>query len=144
MILGSGQQKKEENKENKNFGGDVCGMIRRIVMNFNDFLEHPEIKIKDRVRTNQKQRESRGKIPLPSSKKIYVRGELLVYLNSIAPKDGETEDMSLCYEVAGHWRRFRHPRYTNMQGKKIFIHPFIKGSGVPAMKRRKLSTCQVD
>ncbi len=135
----------EEKKINKERGGDICGLMRRIVMNFNDFLEHPEIKIVERKRTNQKQREKRGKIPLPNSTIVKVSGQLKIYVNSIAPnsKSDDEIDVGKCYEVAGHWRRFRHPKFINMQGKKRFIHPYVKGSGMPEIKRRVIKNTRL-
>jgi len=132
-----------EDTINKERGGNVCNILRRILMNFNDFLEHPGIKIYERKRTNQTKRAKRGKMPLPNSNVVVVKGELKIYIDSIQPKQGETTDVGTSYEVAGHWRRFRHPRYTNMQGEKIFIHPYIKGIGTPEMKRRKIPLVKI-
>jgi hypothetical protein len=123
---------------NKDAGGDIIRIFRRVVMNFNDFLEHPELKIVERKPHNNEKRVKRGKRPVPPSLAIVVKGDLKIYLDSIEPKNGESESLDKCFEVAGHWRRFRHPKFVNKQGEKTFIHPYIKGTGMPEIKRRNI------
>lgn len=127
-----------EKRFNKEHGGDLTSLIRRTIMNFNDFLEHPEIIIKEKVRTNNEKRVRRGKKALPDSTMIKVTGELRIYINSIESTSDEDNNMGKCFEVAGHWRTYRHPRYTSMQGDRQFIHPYIKGTGVVDTRRRKI------
>jgi hypothetical protein len=136
LAIRLNKEDQEDAVQNKERGGDICSILRRIVMNFNDFLEHPEVKIGVHTRTNQEKRAKRGKMPLPDSNTVSVRGQLRIYLDSIAPNTKEEEDVGRCIEVAGHWRRFRHPRFVHKQGEKTFIHPYVKGGGSPEIKRR--------
>lgn len=125
---------KELKKECK---GDLAKLLRRTVMNFNDFLEHPEVIVKERTRDNNEKRIKRGKPALPSSSIIKVTGELKIYLNSIKNEDSD-DNMGKCFEVAGYWKTYRHERYTKKSGKRQFIHPYIKGAGIPDRRVRKI------
>ena len=130
-------------KMNKDHGGDLDSVIKRTVMNFNDFLEYPEVKIIEKIPKNNDKRIKRGKLPMPKTNVISVKGELRLYINSIASQKDEDNNMANCYEVAGHWRTYRHPRYSAMQGERQFIHPYIKGSGLPDTRRRKVSNSKI-
>ena len=126
-----------EKQLNKKCGGNMAKLLRRAVMNFNDFLEHPEVIIKERTRNNNEKRIKRGKPALPNSSLIKVTGELKFYLNSLKNEDLD-DNMGKCFEVAGYWKTYRHERYTKKSGKRQFIHPYIKGAGTPDRRVRKI------
>jgi len=85
-----------DNELDKYVGGNLCSMLRRATMNFNDFLEHPEIVLKFRDRTKQNEkRERRGKNPYPDSTLIKVTGQLKIYLDSMK-NNGNGDNMGGC------------------------------------------------
>ena len=126
-----------EKEIKKESNGDLMKLLRRTVMNFNDFLEHPEVTVIERTRNNNEKRIKRGKPALPNSTIIKVTGELKIYLNSVKNEDSD-DNMGKCFEVAGYWKTYRHERYTKKSGKRQFIHPYIKGAGVPDRRIRKI------
>ena len=104
--------------------------LRFFVMNFLDFLQNPEVQFIDRIRdvSKQQKRKRKGKMILPSSKVIRVTGVLKRYLNKIT--SGNKFTYSHRFWVRGHWRHYHNKRFTYMRGKKVWIPPFIKGSGI--------------
>jgi hypothetical protein len=67
---------------------------------------------------------------------VRVRGALKRYLQQV--RTGRHFTYSHRFWVRGHWRHFRHPRFVHMRGQKIWIPPFIKGSGILIDKRYRL------
>lgn len=114
--------------------------IRNYIINFVDFLNDPEVIVQDitkQERTRRKWLRKRG-IKLPRINKVVkVTGKLKIYLREVQ-RYAEKFHYSHRFWVRGHWRRFRHERFTNMRGRKIWIPPYIKGSGILIPKRYKL------
>lgn len=117
--------------------GDKWG-IKRFFVNFIDFLENREVEFVyvKRTEKSRKKRMMKGKIPLPSSRIIKITGVLKKYVREL--KTGKHFTYSHRFWVRGHWRHFKHPRFTKMRGKKRWIPPYIKGSGILIDKRYRL------
>jgi len=112
--------------------------IRNFIMNFLDFLHDPEVQYVE-ISRSQKSRMKRirkGLVPLPPSSIVTVKGTLKRYLEQL--RTGRSFTYSHRFWVRGHWRHFHHPRFKNMRGKRIWIPPYVKGSGILIDKRYRL------
>lgn len=100
-------------------------------MNFLDFLNNPEVELLtiDRSDEQNDKRIKGGKPPIPTQKLIKLTGKLKVYINKLE-SDGLYK-VSHRFWVRGHFRTLRNKtRYGSNSGKKIWILPYIKGSGI--------------
>jgi hypothetical protein len=113
-------------------------MLREFIMSFLDFLHNPEVQIIEVLRSPkaQKKRLRKGKIPLPPSKVVKVTGVLKKYINAL--KLGRHFTYSHRFWVRGHWRHLKSPRFRFKRGMRVWIPPFIKGSGILIDKTYKL------
>lgn len=104
--------------------------LRSFVINFLTFIQHPEIDYIKTSRSNKNKlrRIKEGKLPLPSSDKIILKGRLKRYASNFSQNLNSIQ-MDYKVWVRGHWRCFRNARYKNALGKVIWIAPFIKGKG---------------
>jgi len=113
-------------------------IIREYVMNFLDFLHDPEVEWVEVSKTYSKSKKSAKHghgLKLPSHI-VKVKGSLKRYLSQL--KTGRHFTYSHRFWVRGHWRHLRHERFVNLRGQRIWIPPFIKGSGILITKRYKL------
>lgn len=113
--------------------------LRQFIMSFLDFLYNPEVQIVEVLRSakTQEKRIRKGKLPLPEIRRVIrVTGVLKQYINRL--REGRHFHYSHRFWVRGHWRHFRHSRYVNLRGKRVWIPPFIKGSGILINKSYKL------
>jgi len=113
-------------------------IIREFIMNFLDFINDPDVEWVETKRvystSRRAMRKGRGKKRL--SMIIKIRGFLKRYLEQV--RTGRHFTYSHRFWVRGHWRHFRHERFTRMRGRRIWIPPFIKGSGILINKRYRL------
>lgn len=117
----------------------------RLVFNFLDFLEDPDVK-KVRVTRSPKnvarKQEQFGVLPPMLTTRIEITGELKVYLDSLKDKLKNHEyKYSHKFWVRGHWRQLRSARYTEAKrGLRLWIPPYIKGEGLLVRKNYSLET----
>jgi len=103
--------------------------IHKFVLNFLNFMNDPEVDYVECV-ANPKQNEKRikrGKMPIPNNCPIKVDGKLKIYLDSVNERDFT---YNYRFWVRGHFKTLRAERYGSNRGKKIWIAPFVKGTGV--------------
>jgi len=108
----------------------VKKLLYNFVVNFLNFINNPEIEYLEHKRdekTNARRIRQR-KIPLPNSIEVKVTGTLKIYLDRIISY--EKFNYSHRFWVRGHFRTLRDERYKENVGKRIWILPFIKGSGI--------------
>jgi len=112
--------------------------LREFIMSFLDFLHNPEVQIVEVLRSDKARRKRirKGKLPLPSSNIIRVTGVLKKYIREL--KKGKAFTYSHRFWVRGHWRHLTSSYYKAMRGKRIWIPPYIKGSGILIDKSYKL------
>jgi len=96
-------------------------------VNFLNFINNPEVRTQT-IERNNKSRERHGKMPLPNSQRIFISGSLSTYLNQL--KQHKHFSSGYKFWVRGHFRTFSSARYKEMKGKRIWIPPFIRGSGI--------------
>jgi hypothetical protein len=115
-------------KENPTTDKKSRDFIHKFVLNFLNFVNNPDIKIVEQKRSEQnvKRRLKQGKTTLPSSYKIFLKGELKVYVERIC--NGEKFKYSHKFWVRGHFRRLESDRYK--EKKILWILPFLKGNGL--------------
>ena len=104
--------------------------IHRFILNFLNFINNPEIVIKEQVRSeaNQERRRKKGKTVISSSFSIKLTGKLYQYATELS----NHADFHYGYRffVRGHFREYRDGRYKNKKGMRQFILPYIKGKGI--------------
>lgn len=112
-------------------------LVQKFVFNFLCFLNDPEVVYIERKRdTNTNQRRMKqGKMPLPDSNVIQLKGQIKRYIDSI-PDYSFKGALSYRFWVRGHFRNLRAARYK--EKKIIFIPPFQKGSGVLVPQRYRV------
>jgi len=112
--------------------------LRNFVMNFLDFLNDPEVKLVEILRSPKTdlKRGRHGKMPLPSSTKIRITGVLKQYVDQLHL--GRHFSYSHRFWVRGHWRHLQDKRWKAKRGMKIWIPPFVKGTGILVPKRYQL------
>lgn len=105
--------------------------IQNFIINFCLFLKDREVNFIERKRNDKgnERRIKNGKLPLPSSKVINVFGDLKRYIDTIDDNSFKGK-LSYRFWVCGHWRTYRSEKWKSMQGKIIWIAPFMKGQGV--------------
>lgn len=127
--------------------------LQEYIFNFVDFVNNEDIKFmfKEKTKNNEERRIKRGKIPLPSFRKIYVVGYLKKYLDQLQSDELETR-FSHRFWVRGHFRRFldktkykklyeqyKKGELKTFEGKKynleegflrVWVYPYIKGDGL--------------
>lgn len=124
-------------KEEKENIKEVLDRVLLIVCNIIDLIEGNKeeldiTEIKSSPAQNEK-RIKREKIPIKDRIIIKPKRQLLEYINEFE-KDYEKFHYSHKFVVRGHWRHFRAEKYKLVQGKKIWIRPYIKGEGLLIQK----------
>lgn len=105
--------------------------IKLFVINFLDFINQPDVQLitVERTKENNEKRIEKGKLPIPPINYIRINGDLKIYMNKL--NSGGHFSYSHKFWVRGHFRTLRNPkRYGDKVGTKIWILPFIKGSGI--------------
>lgn len=118
-------------KEIKTTDKRARDFAHKFVLNFLNFLHNPEVEYVElkRSKKNKERRRKEGKIVIPSTNKIKIKGKLKRTINKIT-EGKDIGHYSHRFYVRGHFRTYRDDRYKNMKGKRQWIPPFIKGSGV--------------
>jgi len=101
--------------------------------NFINYINSKDIEIINYDRTignpnYVEKRLKRGKIPKPITHIIKITGKLKLYINNLKEETGSI-DFTNKFWVRGHWRELRSIYYKNLQGKMIWIMPYIRGKG---------------
>lgn len=109
--------------------------IKTFLMNFLVFLNDPNVEIVEvtRNKKNMERRIKHGKIPLPTSNIVKVKGQLKIYLDKL--NSGGHFSYAYQFWVRGHFRTLRSDKWKNMRGVRIWIPPFIKGQGMLVDKK---------
>lgn len=113
--------------------------VHKFVINFLNFLYDPEIEYYEvkRSKKSQERREKQGKVVIPSTNKIIVKGELKRAINSIS-SSGALGHYSHRFWVRGYYKKYTDERYVNMKGKIQYVLPYVKGEGVLIEKTYRL------
>jgi hypothetical protein len=120
------------NKEDKK----LCLDVGIFVCNFLDFLNNPDIVIRDISRTEKqnKKRIKRNKFPINKHKYVIIKGELKNYFDNLK-NDVPNNSYTHSFWVRGHFRQLKNKRYKDKIGHKIWIPPYIKGKGILVDKK---------
>jgi len=113
-------------------------MLRTIVMNFLDFLQNPEVEVVEVQRapsTREEWAQKKRGLLLPKNV-VRVTGVLKRYVKKL--KRGRKFTYSHRFWVRGHWRHLTSPVFKYKRGLKVWIPPFVKGSGLLIDKTYKL------
>lgn len=102
-------------------------MLFDFAVNFLNFINNPEVKTQT-IERNNASRQRHGKMPLPNSQRIFISGSLNTYINQL--KTHKHFSNGYKFWVRGHFRVLTSERYKEMKGQRIWIPPFIKGSGI--------------
>jgi hypothetical protein len=122
-------------KDNAGSNPKAKKFISEFAINFLNFLNDSEVQYITNTRTeaeNQK-RWKRGKLPIPEVHTVRLTGTLRVALERFS--SNKLFEYGFSFWCRGHFMRFRSDRYVNMQGKKIWVLPFVKGQGHLVEKR---------
>jgi len=124
--------------------------LRVFVLNFLDFLNHPNVETRVIKWLNNENRIKKGKLPLPDRIKVNITGKLQRYIYEEYPQQKETHNSPrYSFEVRGHYIHFWNKKkwhliysmdvndlkirgYTidNKQTISKWILPYIKGRGI--------------
>lgn len=109
--------------------------IKLYICNFLDFLNTPDVEIKEIVWSEEanKKRIKRGKPPIPTIHNVTVTGKTKEYINNFHTHN--KNNYSHKFDVRGHWRTLKSERYGENVGKRIWIPNYIKGDGIYIKKR---------
>jgi len=109
--------------------GEIDKTITNFVSNLLLFLNEPRI-VTYIQQPNNKRRERKGKIPLPSLIKTRIEIGLENYIEKIYFNGLSNSKLDFSFWVRGHWRKLLSPRFKNKQGQNIWIAPYICGEGI--------------
>lgn len=109
----------------ENVGRIVCNIVDMVEGN----KEELDIKIISQSKYQNIKKIERGKPTVPSVVIIKPKKELVDYLENFQ-RDHKKCGFSHKFIVRGHWRHFRADFYKNANGKRVWIKPFVKGSGI--------------
>ena len=130
--------------------------IKRIICNYCDFLNHPQIETKISKWGTSDSRIKRGKFPVPDMAKIYVNGMLNKYIYEDFPKKQRQHEISCSFWVRGHyyhfWNKERWNKIYSYGGEELrnkgyqrsegviskWIAPSLKGKGKEITKTYKV------
>ena len=105
----------------------VISTVIGFTMNFINFIDEPDVEIIDINRKIGKNIPRFKSKTIPSNV-VEVRGKLREYVNKM--RKGENIHYSHRFWVRGHWRELKSDKYVNAQGKRVWIKPYVKGSGI--------------
>jgi len=104
--------------------------IKEFICNILDFINHQEVELVCGEKHNRNDlRIKRGKVPLPARYYLVLKGKLKKYVNETIKYNEKAWELGHRFWVRGHWMEFKHKRYKNKQGQKIWVLPYIKGKG---------------
>jgi len=108
--------------------------VRTIVANIIDMVEgnDNELTITTIATTREQnlKRVHRKQIQMPTKVFIRATGDLKRYISN----NHSGWKLTHKFEVRGHWRRFLSAKFTNKQGEKTWIKPYMKGDGIKVKK----------
>lgn len=119
-----------EVKTNPNTDQNVRDFCHRFFLNFLNFLNNPDVNYVWLVRSqkNTERRLKENKPPLPMSAQIRISGYLNKYLGELSSHRNFTYGYR--FWIRGHFRTLTAKRYKAKLGQRIWIPPFLKGSGL--------------
>jgi hypothetical protein len=113
----------EEDKKMKKF-------ISKLICNLLSLINHPEVEIKNISKKNMRiNKNKKGLLGVPDKLEINLTGKLRKFFYENMEKNSQNYKLNNKFWVRGHWVKFISERYKNMQGKKIWILPYLKGNG---------------
>jgi hypothetical protein len=104
--------------------------IANFVANALLLLNEPRVVVYIQERENNERRIKRGKIPIPTALITKIEVGLKNYIEKVYFNGLSHSKLDYSYWVRGHWRMFSSPIFIHKQGQKIWIPPFIRGSGL--------------
>ncbi len=110
---------------------DVCmKVLSNITINFLNLINHQEVELVNKsMKLLRDARVKKGRLGIPDSVEINLTGKLKRYISNTAEQNEKAWELGYRFWVRGHWMEFRSDRYKNMQGKKVWVLPYIKGKG---------------
>lgn len=104
--------------------------IYKFFLNFLNFLYNPETEYVEvsRSQKNVERRAKQGKLPIPTSYKIFLTGKLKEYVDKLC--SGGKFHYHYSFWVHGYYKTLRAERWGKKRGMRIFVPPFIKGEGL--------------
>ncbi len=113
-------------------GGEAVSMVSHrktivsYIINMLLFLNEPRV-VTYNLSSNNKRREKKGLIPIPTQLVTRITPELQEYININYESHSK---LGFMFDVRGHWRVLSHERYGDNVGRKIWIAPFVRGEGL--------------
>jgi hypothetical protein len=107
-------------------------MVHQFTINFLNFITQPDV-INIEIQKSDKNNERRlkhGKIPIPTVHMIKVTGQTKRYIDEFRVRGHFHAKYTHRFWVRGHWKHFTSDRYKDMKGKRTWVLPFVKGSGM--------------
>jgi hypothetical protein len=100
--------------------------LRTFVCNILDFMNNPDAEF---IEYNKPSERLESQMNHNKINYIYVRvtGKLKIYMDYL--KKENSFEYGHKFWVRGHFRRFKSPKYKDKVGQKIWIVPYIKGTG---------------
>jgi hypothetical protein len=110
--------------------------IKIFTMNFLDLLNNPEVEIVSRKPNEERniKRIGVGKQIIPTRHFVVVKGKIKEYIEQM--KTGKHFSYGHRFWVRGFFRTYEDDKFVNMKGKKKWVMPFLKGSGLLIEKVR--------
>jgi hypothetical protein len=93
------------------------------------FLNEPRVIVKSRS-VNNKRRVKKGLTPIPSLLVTRITEELKKYIYEGYKRSEARKKLGYAYDVRGHWRTLRSPRYGEKQGTQIWVKDHTRGDGL--------------
>lgn len=134
---------------------DERAFVSRLIVNLHDFLTTPEVEARVRARSASSHRRALRKYGVPASMftgTVVLHGGLAEYVRRLRGHEiqagplveGRPSWYRYAFEVAGHWRVLRHPRFARDPGtgepRRVLIPPHVKGVGVLVRKPRVVTS----
>lgn len=115
----------------------ITSQIALLVCNILDFLNEPDVRyvVSEHKSLNKKRLKHNKKTIYPTLT-VQITGETKQYFDAL--RMGRHFSYSHKFWVRGHYKHYTHPRYKNMQGKRTWVKPFIKGEGLLLNKKYNL------
>jgi hypothetical protein len=149
-------KEKEDNVFSKKESNILSKEVANLVVNILDFINHPEVELKEQKWFNNEKRIARGQLPIPDKIRINLKGKLYKYIyENKGEPTGRTIDCK--FWVRGHFIHFWNKKrfnglygldeeslkekgyYLDKQGVvSKWIFPYIKGAGKLKNKGYKL------
>ena len=118
---------KIENNYSQKIEYKLAKILAEYVINMLLFLNEPRV-VTYIVSPNNKRREKKGLIPIPSLLMTKITPELKEYINVNYQSHSK---LGFMFDVRGHYRILRDiNRYKENVGKKIWIAPYVRGEGM--------------